>query len=173
MICILEQIISTICTLSVMQLTAYIINTSVFDFLENEGMIFQTGAIVSKIVVWLVYKGVYTYLDYMTIHFPKEQIVLTNVMIGFTTVSEGCIFLAVSQKGVSHYIVVLLMIVFLGIIALCGYVIYMMITISKKYEKMQLYQLIELKSQEQERQLEEWKHSEESMRKFRHDYKNH
>ena len=56
MICILEQIISTICTLSVMQLTAYIINTSVFDFLENEGMIFQTGAIVSKIVVWLVYK---------------------------------------------------------------------------------------------------------------------
>ena len=89
MICILEQIISTICTLSVMQLTAYIINTSVFDFLENEGMIFQTGAIVSKIVVWLVYKGVYTYLDYMTIHFPKEQIVLTNVMIGFTTVSEG------------------------------------------------------------------------------------
>lgn len=156
-----------------MQLTAYIINTSVFDFLENEGMIFQTGAIVSKIVVWLVYKGVYTYLDYMTIHFPKEQIVLTNVMIGFTTVSEGCIFLAVSQKGVSHYIVVLLMIVFLGIIALCGYVIYMMITISKKNEKMQLYQLIELKSQEQERQLEEWKHSEESMRKFRHDYKNH
>ena len=145
MICILEQIISTICTLSVMQLTAYIINTSVFDFLENEGMIFQTGAIVSKIVVWLVYKGVYTYLDYMTIHFPKEQIVLTNVMIGFTTVSEGCIFLAVSQKGVSHYTVVLLMIVFLGIIALCGYVIYMMITISKK----------------------------ESMRKFRHDYKNH
>ena len=109
----------------------------------------------------------------MTIHFPKEQIVLTNVMIGFTTVSEGCIFLAVSQKGVSHYIVVLLMIVFLGIIALCGYVIYMMITISKKNEKMQLYQLIELKSQEQERQLEEWKHSEESMRKFRHDYKNH
>lgn len=173
MICILEQIISTICTLSVMQLTAYIINTSVFDFLENEGMIFQTGAIVSKIVVWLVYKGVYTYLDYMTIHFPKEQIVLTNVMIGFTTVSEGCIFLAVSQKGVSHYTVVLLMIVFLGIIALCGYVIYMMITISKKNEKMQLYQLIELKSQEQERQLEEWKHSEESMRKFRHDYKNH
>ena len=71
----------------------------------------------------------------MTIHFPKEQIVLTNVMIGFTTVSEGCIFLAVSQKGVSHYIVVLLMIVFLGIIALCGYVIYMMITISKKNEK--------------------------------------
>ena len=116
MICILEQIISTICTLSVMQLTAYIINTSVFDFLENEGMIFQTGAIVSKIVVWLVYKGVYTYLDYMTIHFPKEQIVLTNVMIGFTTVSEGCIFLAVSQKGVSHYIVVLLMIVFLGLL---------------------------------------------------------
>lgn len=168
-----EALIMAVVTLSVMQLTAYIINTSVFDFLENEGMIFQTGAIVSKIVVWLVYKGVYTYLDYMTIHFPKEQIVLTNVMIGFTTVSEGCIFLAVSQKGVSHYIVVLLMIVFLGIIALCGYVIYMMITISKKNEKMQLYQLIELKSQEQERQLEEWKHSEESMRKFRHDYKNH
>ena len=49
----------------------------------------------------------------------------------------------------------------------------MMITISKKNEKMQFYQLIELKSQEQERQLEEWKYSEESMRKFRHDYKNH
>ena len=44
-----------------MQLTTYIINTSIFDFLENEGMIFQIGAIVSKIVVWLVYKGVYTY----------------------------------------------------------------------------------------------------------------
>ena len=116
MICILEEVISNICILSVMQLTTYIINTSIFDFLENEGMIFQTGAIVSKIVVWLVYKGVYTYLDYMTIHFPKEQIVLTNVMIGFTTVSEGCIFLAVSQKGVSHYIVVLLMIVFWGLL---------------------------------------------------------
>ena len=38
---------------------------------------------------------------------------------------------------------------------------------------MQLYQLVELKSQEQERQLEEWKYSEESLRKFRHDYKNH
>lgn len=49
----------------------------------------------------------------------------------------------------------------------------MMITISKKSEKMQLYKLIELKSQEQERQLEEWKHSEENIRKFRHDYKNH
>lgn len=32
---------------------------------------------------------------------------------------------------------------------------------------MQLYQLVELKSQEQERQLEEWKYSEESLRKFR------
>ena len=48
MICILEQIISTICTLSVMQLTAYIINTSVFDFLENEGMIFQQGQLYLK-----------------------------------------------------------------------------------------------------------------------------
>ena len=81
----------------------------------------------------------------MAIHFPKEQIVLTNVMIGFTAVSVTCIFLAVSQKGVSHYTVVLLLIVSLGIIALCGYVIYMMITISKKNEKMQLYQLVELK----------------------------
>ena len=60
----------------------------------------------------------------------------------------------VSQKGVSHYTVILLLIVSFGIIALCGYVIYMMITISKKSEKMQLYKLIELKSQEQERQLE-------------------
>ena len=42
------------------------------------------------------------------------------------------------KKGVSHYTVVLLLIVSLGIIALCGYVIYMMITISKKNEKMQL-----------------------------------
>ena len=173
MICILEEVISNICILSVMQLTTYIINMSIFDFLENEGMIFQIGAIVSKIVVWLVYKGVYTYFRYMAIHFPKEQIVLTNVMIGFTAVSVICIFLAVSQKGVSHYTVVLLLIVSFGIIALCGYVIYMMITISKKNEKMQLYQLVELKNQEQERQLEEWKHSEESLRKFRHDYKNH
>ena len=173
MICILEEVISNICILGVMQLTAYMINTSVFDFLKNEGLFFEIGAIVSKIVVWLVYKGVYTYFRYMAIHFPKEQIVLTNVTIGFTAISEGCIFLAVSQKGVSHYTVVLLLIVSLGIIALCGYVIYMMITISKKNEKMQLYQLVELKSQEQERQLEEWKHSEESLRKFRHDYKNH
>ena len=96
-----------------------------------------------------------------------------QVLVGFAVISENCIFLAVSQKGVSHYTVILLLIVSFGIIALCGYVIYMMITISKKSEKMQLYKLIELKSQEQERQLEEWKHSEESIRKFRHDYKNH
>ena len=43
---------------------------------------------------------------------------LGNVMIGFTAVSVICIFLAVSQKGVSHYTVVLLLIVSLGIIAL-------------------------------------------------------
>ncbi|MFR0961127.1 MAG: hypothetical protein ACLSGB_03785 [Dorea sp.] len=72
MICILEEVISNICILSVMQLTTYIINMSIFDFLENEGMIFQIGAIVSKIVVWLVYKGVYTYFRYMAIHFPER-----------------------------------------------------------------------------------------------------
>ena len=83
MICILEQIISTICTLSVMQLTAYIINTSVFDFLENEGMIFQTGAIVSKIVVWLVYKGVYTYLDYMGHLIVEEQVKRLGGMVEY------------------------------------------------------------------------------------------
>ena len=173
MICILAEVINLICPLIVMQVTSYIINTSIFDFLQNEGSIFAAGAIVSKILLWLVYKGLYSSFQYLVLYFPKEQIILTIVLVGFAVISENCIFLAVSQKGVSHYTVILLLIVSFGIIALCGYVIYMMITISKKSEKMQLYKLIELKSQEQERQLEEWKHSEESIRKFRHDYKNH
>lgn len=173
MICILAEVINLICPLIVMQVTSYIINTSIFDFLQNEGSIFAAGAIVSKILLWLVYKGLYSSFQYLVLYFPKEQIILTIVLVGFAVISENCIFLAVSQKGVSHYTVILLLIVSFGIIALCGYVIYMMITISKKSEKMQLYKLIELKSQEQERQLEESKHSEESIRKFRHDYKNH
>ncbi len=51
MICILAEVINLICPLIVMQVTSYIINTSIFDFLQNEGSIFAAGAIVSK------YKG--------------------------------------------------------------------------------------------------------------------
>ena len=137
MICILAEVINLICPLIVMQVTSYIINTSIFDFLQNEGSIFAAGAIVSKILLWLVYKGLYSSFQYLVLYFPKEQIILTIVLVGFAVISENCIFLAVSQKGVSHYTVILLLIVSFGIIALCGYVIYMMITISKKSEKNQ------------------------------------
>ena len=40
MICILAEVINLICPLIVMQVTSYIINTSIFDFLQNEGSIF-------------------------------------------------------------------------------------------------------------------------------------
>ena len=130
MICILAEVINLICPLIVMQVTSYIINTSIFDFLQNEGSIFAAGAIVSKILLWLVYKGLYSSFQYLVLYFPKEQIILTIVLVGFAVISENCIFLAVSQKGVSHYTVILLLIVSFGIIALCGYVIYMMITMS-------------------------------------------
>ena len=173
MISILAEVINIICPLIIMQLMTYVVDISIFSFLKNEGPLFAVGAIVSKIILWLIYESIYPAFRYLIMYFPEDQIILTSVLIGFTIISENCIFQAVSQKGVSHYTIVLLLIVSLGIIALCGYVIYMMITISKKNEKMQFYQLIELKSQEQERQLEEWKYSEESMRKFRHDYKNH
>ena len=173
MISVLAEVINIICPLVIMQLMTYIVDISIFSFLKSEGSLFAVGAIASKIILWLIYESIYPAFRYIILYFPEDQIILTSVLIGFTIISENCVFQAVSQKGVSHYTVVLLLIVSLGIIALCGYVIYMMITISKKNEKMQLYQLVELKSQEQERQLEEWKHSEESIRKFRHDYKNH
>lgn len=51
MICILAEVINLICPLIVMQVTSYIINTSIFDFLQNEGSIFAAGAIVSKILL--------------------------------------------------------------------------------------------------------------------------
>lgn len=111
MICILAEVINLICPLIVMQVTSYIINTSIFDFLQNEGSIFAAGAIVSKILLWLVYKGLYSSFQYLVLYFPKEQIILTIVLVGFAVISENCIFLAVSQKGVSHYTVILLLIV--------------------------------------------------------------
>ena len=102
---------------------------------------------MSKILLWLVYKGLYSSFQYLVLYFPKEQIILTIVLVGFAVISENCIFLAVSQKGVSHYTVILLLIVsFWNHCFVMRYVIYMMITISKKSEKMQLYKLIELKS---------------------------
>ena len=77
MICILEEVISNICILSVMQLTTYIINTSIFDFLENEGMIFQIGAITAlKIVVWLYIKVCILILDTWQYIFRKSKLFL-------------------------------------------------------------------------------------------------
>lgn len=66
---------------------------------------------MSKILLWLVYKGLYSSFQYLVLYFPKEQIILTIVLVGFVVISENCIFLAVSQKGVSHYTVILLLIV--------------------------------------------------------------
>ena len=57
---------------------------------------------MSKILLWLVYKGLYSSFQYFVLYFPKEQIILTIVLVGFAVISENCIFLAVSGGAGRH-----------------------------------------------------------------------
>ncbi|MFR0961121.1 MAG: hypothetical protein ACLSGB_03755 [Dorea sp.] len=111
-------------------MTSYVVDTSIFDFLKMKGSIIygRCNRIEDYCYGWFT-KGLYpAFRVFEYVYFPEEQIILTSVLVGFYSNSVKIVsFMAVSQKGVSHYTVILLPDCFLGIIALCGYVIYMMI----------------------------------------------
>lgn len=173
LVCLFPLMVIAVIDILVIQVFAFASERTVYLFLENENGYLLLAAFLTKIILWYSLRRIRLFYKRNVINLTKKFYLIANILIMLNISIEVLLFYVINSGVYNLTVNTILIAVSAGMVLISIYIGYSIFKISDQDNKLLKFELIQLQTQEKEKQIKEFKRSYTRIRQFIHDYKNH
>lgn len=171
--CLLPFLTMSIINILVMQTLAVLNLQPAREFMAGYTYPFFIGTVISKLLLWLMLSRVSSMLQDETLYLSKRYYAIVNVLLASAMGIEFFLHYVSSTYLYDLAASRLMLAASVGFTLICLYVGYSIFRIGQQNSQLLRYELQQVKSRENERQIQEAERARLRIRQLHHDYKNH
>lgn len=173
LVCLFPLMVIAVINILVIQIFAFASERTADLFLENENGYLLLAAFLTKLILWYSLRMIRLFYKRNVINLTKKFYLIANFLIMLNISIEVLLFYVINSGVYNLTVNTILIVVSAGMVLISIYIGYSIFKISDQDNKLLKFELIQLQTQEKEKQIEEFKRSYIRIRQFIHDYKNH